>query len=119
VVKTDLIMGGIIKAICKCGFETDFMTGSSATNYNEVCNAPAICFKCSKLVTRNYLSEDAACPACSNPLVFYNQRSLQDLGENEKLLHPQTGVFILPVVNCLCPKCNKKEMKFLHTGCWD
>ena len=38
-------MGGIIKAICECGFETDLMTGSSANNYNEVCNALCPVFK--------------------------------------------------------------------------
>lgn len=112
-------MGGIIKAICKCGFETDFMAGSSATNYNEVCNAPAICFKCRKLVIKNYLSEDLICPACRNQVTFYNHQSLQKHDQNEDLTHTLSKDFVLPEVNCHCPKCGRKEMQFLHTGCWD
>jgi predicted RNA-binding Zn-ribbon protein involved in translation (DUF1610 family) len=112
-------MGGIIKAICKCGFESDFMAGSSASNYNEACSAPAICYTCKKLVVKNYLLDDLTCPACNNQVIFYNHKSLQNPGKNGVLTNSQTRDFTLPEVNCLCPKCGKKEMMFLHTGCWD
>ena len=49
-------MGGIIKAICECGFETDFAAGSSASNYKTVCNAPALCLKCRQFTVKNYFS---------------------------------------------------------------
>ena len=112
-------MGGIIKAICKCGFEPDFMAGSSASKYNEVCNAPAICSKCSKLVIKNYLSDDSNCPTCNNQVIFYNHKLLHNLDKNGVLTNLHTRDFTLPDVNCLCPKCGKKGMEFLHTGCWD
>ena len=102
-------MGGIIKAICKCGFETDFMGGSSATNYSEVCNAPAICFKCKKIIIKNYLSDDINCQTCSNPVTFYNHKSLQQQDKNEDLTDPLTRELALPEVNCLCQNAIRKR----------
>jgi len=108
-------MGGIIKAICECGFETDLMTGSSANNYHKVCNAPALCLNCSKLLTNNYLSDDTKCSTCDNPVTFYNDSSLHETAENNM----ESVYFFLPEGNCLCPACGKMKMRFIHTGCWD
>jgi len=99
--------------------ETDFMDGSSATNYLNVCNAPAICMSCKTFMVKNYLSDDTKCESCDSQIIFYNNNVLQRLSSEKYVLYTDKTEFILPEEKCLCPKCNKKEMKFEHTGCWD
>jgi len=111
-------MGGIIKAICKCGFETGFMGGSSAANYINVCNAPAICISCKTFMVKNYLSDNTKCESCNSQIIFYNNKILQGLPSEKSVHDTAKKEFVLPEVNCLCPKCDEIKMKFLSTGCW-
>ena len=118
-IKNSLIIGGIIKAICKCEFETDFMAGSSAKNYLDVCNAPAICMSCKTFMVKNFLADDTKCESCDSQIIFYNNNALQRLSSEKCVNDTAKKEFVLPEEKYLCPKCDKKEMKFEHTGCWD
>ncbi len=113
-------MGGIIKATCQCGFQTEFMGGSGKDNFDEVCHAPALCSSCSELIVANYMNEASACEKCGKPLIFYNEPKLQENSSNDLNNSPdqRDPIFILPSEKCLCPKCNKKELQFIHVGCW-
>ena len=115
-------MGGIIKAVCECGFETDFMGGSGGRNFNEVCYAPALCPACKTFFVENYTKDDPVCPKCSGAITFYDASMLQ-AGGGGATTQAEAGtetpsLFILPRTLCFCPKCEKMTMKFIHTGCW-
>ena len=71
-------MGTIIKAICKCGFESDdIFAGGSMFNFKTNCSAPAICPNCSKFQKGNYLNKESNCFVCKTKLTFYNNPILQ------------------------------------------
>ncbi len=112
-------MGGIIKAICECGFKTDFIAGSTSANYNELCNAPSLCLSCRKFLVKNYFSEHNTCPVCNNSVTFYNDLSLQKTDEiNMSKLNNLNGQeFVLPDTECLCPACSNKKMRFVTVSC--
>jgi len=116
------IVGGIIKAVCACGFETDFMGGSGRQNVDEVCYAPALCPACKIFLVENYMKENPVCPKCDAAIMFYDSSALQ-AGRNDRQTPAEEniaapGLFILPRTSCFCPKCEKMTMKFIHTGCW-
>ena len=111
-------MGGFIKAKCECGFETDFMGGSSRETMDTVCNAPAICLNCNTFLVLNYLSKDTLCPHCKGKVTFYDDSNLLEEDTAQRRSSFKADYFILPNVRCLCPKCKKKQMSFKHVGCW-
>ncbi len=112
-------MGGIIKAICECGFKTDFIAGSTSTNYNEVCNAPALCLNCRNFLVKNYLSDYKICPVCNNSITFYNDPCLQkkNKSNNSYINNFIKTDFILPDTECLCPECSNTKMRFVRISC--
>ncbi len=109
-------MGGIIKAGCECGFETDFMGGSGSEDFETVCKAPALCLNCKKFIVENYMDKNAVCPDCKGNIIYYDDPDLQDTDDAQP--STDTTIFILPDVKCLCPECGKKQMTFKHIGCW-
>lgn len=84
-------MGSILKAICKCGFESeDIFAGGGFQNFRTTCNAPAICLKCKKLLVKNYLQKHEKCPDCGENITFYDDPKLQTQKNSSKKL---TNIF--------------------------
>jgi len=120
-------MGSMLKAVCKCGFSSEFGAGAGMSNFKEFCAAPAICHSCKLFVVENYLAREKKCPKCSGALTFYNDLYLQakplnNKKKRESVFHwnlPENGVFILPDTLYLCPSCGKFKMKIQFVGCFD
>lgn len=122
-------MGGIIKAHCKCGFESeDIYAGGGRSNFLEVCNAPAICLNCNIFLIKNYMKEQSNCPKCRKKVVFYNDPQVQEQASESYESYndifswnvsDEKGEFRLPDTKYLCPKCKEMTMEFLDIGNWD
>jgi len=121
-------MGGIIRAICKCGFESDkIFAGSGFRNFQTVCAAPAICLNCRRLLIKDYMKKQEKCPDCGREVTFYTDPSLQaQMNESKKPedifswhLSDGMGDFQLPNTQYLCPKCGKMTLTFILIGNWD
>lgn len=121
-------MGSILKAICKCGFESEeIFAGGGFQNFRTTCNAPAICLKCGKLLVGNYLEEHEKCPDCGENITFYDDPKLQTQKNSSKKLTnifywhlgDEKGDFELPNTRYLCPKCGKMTLVFILIGNWD
>ncbi|MBN2106058.1 MAG: hypothetical protein JW832_01425 [Deltaproteobacteria bacterium] len=107
-------MGSIIKALCSCGFETEFFGGSLRSDQQSVCMAPALCAGCGNLQTVNYLEKDCHCPVCRATVVFYNDPALQ---AEQVSSGPQPEDFVLPRSACLCPSCGCFSLHFEPLSC--
>lgn len=122
-------MGGIIKAHCKCGFESEnIYAGGGMLNFHEICNAPAICLNCNIFLIKNYMKKHSKCSECRGKVTFYNDLQVQEqVSESYKWYNDmfswnvsdEKGEFRLPDTKYLCPKCNKMTMEFLDVGNWD
>ena len=121
-------MGTIIKAICKCGFESkDILAGGGFSNFQTTCMAPAICLNCRKFLVKNYKEKDENCPTCGKKVVFYNDPSLQiRIKEPTKArvifswrISDDGKDFRLPDTLYLCPECGEMTLTFVEGGFWD
>ncbi len=122
-------MGGIIRAHCKCGFNSGVIyAGGGMSNFLEVCNAPAICLNCDIFLIKNYMKEQSKCPKCRKKVVFYNDPQVQEqVSESHKEsscifcwnVSDEKGIFLLLDKKYLCPECKEMTMEFLSTGSWD
>jgi len=121
-------MGSIIKAICKCGFESeDIFAGGGFRNFQTTCTAPAICLNCQRFLIKNYMKKHGKCPDCGKEVTFYNDPSVQtQMNESEKPrdifswhISDERGDFQLPNTRYLCPKCGKMTLIFILIGNWD
>lgn len=121
-------MGSIIKAVCKCGFESgDIFAGGGFQNFQTTCMAPAICLNCRKLLIKNYTKEHEKCPDCGREVTFYNDPQVQtQTNESKKTrdifswhTNDEREDFQLPDTQYLCPKCGKMTLTFILIGNWD
>ncbi len=119
-------MGTIIKAICKCGFESEnIFAGGGFVSFRTTCIAPAVCVHCAKFLVLNYIEKDPECPECGKKVTFYDDPSVQkqrkDPGGKDIFSWNTNskGVFRLPDTSYLCPKCGKMGLKFTLVGLWD
>jgi len=121
-------MGTIIKAICKCGFESeDIFAGGGFSNFQNTCTAPAICINCKRFLIKNYKKKHERCSDCGKEVTFYNDPSVRtQIDESEKSgdifswpIDDQRGDFKLPNTRYLCPKCGKMTLEFAVVGNWD
>jgi hypothetical protein len=105
-------MGSVLKAICKCGFEKEFLFGGGMMDFNTVCNVPALNKETGEFVVENYLSKSS-----SEDLSFYNQPNMYsgDLGDE---YHQWSGVLLKQTGN-LCPNCKSFTMNFELIACYD
>ena len=71
-------MGSILAAECQCGYKADALfVGGGFTNFHTVCDAPAVCKTCEKIITLNYMKDGRhLCPECKNETLFYDNPSL-------------------------------------------
>ncbi|MBT7087989.1 hypothetical protein HN928_03400 [bacterium] len=121
-------MGSIIRAHCKCGFESeDIYAGGGMMNFHEICNAPAICLHCNTFLIKNYMKKYSKCPKCRKKVTFYNDSQVQEkVSESDESYYDifswdmeEKGTFFLLNIQYYCPKCKKKSLKFVDIGNWD
>ena len=70
-------MGTILIASCPCGFKPKpiYAGGGMMERFRYICQAPAACLKCKRLLVLNYWDDDVKCPKCGsddwrgNPMV--------------------------------------------------
>jgi len=119
--------GTILKASCPCGFHMDsIMAGGGKANFRTFCAAPAYCAADKTMKILNYLEDAPSCGPDGGKPVFYNDPSLQErlpAGAQPKIVFSwntdKKGVFVLPDVNYLCPRCGKMTLRFESVGFWD
>jgi predicted RNA-binding Zn-ribbon protein involved in translation (DUF1610 family) len=89
-------------------------------SFQKIDMEPALCPKCKKFLVLNYKLENI-CPHCGAKVVFYNEKSTQDLAEKGKVNDEiiEWGEFKLPNTSYLCPNCEQIAMHFRVKGYWD
>jgi DNA-directed RNA polymerase subunit M/transcription elongation factor TFIIS len=121
-------MGSIIKAICKCGFDSGaILAGGNSHNFRRTCIAPAICLNCQRFLIKNYMKKHETCPNCGKVVTFYDNPLVQTkMSKTKKSMNifswhisDEREDFQLPNVRYLCPKCEKMTLKFVLVGYWD
>jgi hypothetical protein len=107
-------MGQMLNAICnKCGFQKEVSFGAGMSDFQTVCNVPALNTKTGKLVVKNFLKVDKQ----ANDITFYNDPKMYK-GEIEDEYHQWGDIFLSPKNN-LCPKCKTYSMNFENLGNFD
>jgi len=118
-------MGTLVYAQCGCGYKTEnFALGGGMENFQTYCGFPYLCPTCREVTVANYLDATPSCDSCgTKSITSYATRAL--MGEREKgnafdkYLGPERGTLTLPQGTYLCPKCEKKTLRFEWGGMWD
>ena len=117
-------MGVILQGQCECGFETEnLFIGGGMLDFTSKCYIPAVCLNCNIFLVKNYNKKFSKCPKCRKKVVFYNDPQLQNKPKHGSPLFEwnisEDDPFILLDTEYYCPKCKKKQMRFIDMGCWD
>ena len=119
-------MGSAVIAVCKCGYEENFMIGSGSMDFNEVCYFPCLCKKCNGAVGVNLLDSSPTCPICKdNAVIPYDKEELiLERGQDEVAswnVEEQVGRSVkLTDGKYYCPYCKEYNLTFRDSGiCWD
>ena len=90
-----ITMGIIIKAICKCGFESeDIFAGGGFLNFQTNCSAPAICLNCRRFLIKNYMKKTRNVQYVERKFLFtmtHQYKSRQINRRNPILIH---GIYV-------------------------
>ena len=104
----------MIRATCKiCGFEKEFLFGAGMSDFEAICNVPAINKKTGKFIIKNIYEIDQL----SSNIIFYNQPEMYS-GSMEEGAHQWREVFIKEKNN-LCHKCLTYSLDFDVYGNYD
>ena len=119
-------MGGILRAKCDCGFESEnIFAGGGMENHASIDMEPALCIDCHLFLVKNHYKKYARCPKCNKKVIFYDDPRLRIRSDNTKKEDSHTfrewqwGGFKLPNSKYLCPKCGRMHLTFYVEGCWD
>ena len=119
-------MGSAVTAVCKCGYEKDFMIGGGMMDFMEVCHFPCLCKKCEAVVDVNIMVSPPICSVCkdSGVVPYDNEELILELGEEEVAswnMEEKLGREVkLTDGKYYCPNCKEFHLTFLDGGlCWD
>jgi hypothetical protein len=130
-------MGGLIKAICECGFESDDLPiGSGMMDYKEgVCGVPNYCDNCKIIgvaIIKDQISKSSSnaetenkitCRQCGREAHYYGEivKGKIEYKADNIADWPVTNdkVWVLKNKFYYCPKCQKNRIKFYFSGYWD
>jgi hypothetical protein len=117
--KSAKAMGTIVRAICKCGLESEDIyqgIGFAFQTEEEFCEA-AYCDNCGIIAGKDGRKLTPKCPKCRKNMTFYND--VLNKGRT-------TSNFELACSNYLekrkywhCPSCKKRTLIFETRGLWD
>ncbi len=103
-------MGSQVKAICKCGINTDILIGGGKMNYVFINYFPCLCEDCEDVVQVN-LKNILSCPNCfGRKITPYNNDLLVGLKGDKQII--EWGKNILTDGTYWCPKCKKMTLEF-------
>ena len=110
-------MGTVFEVSCTCGFKSSVHVGAGQMNFETYCGAPAVCKPCGVFLELNYFIKDQKCPDCDEPVVFYDDSSLQAPvaeGQQGWLVewHVEPTPFRLPWTTFYCPRCHQLALTF-------
>jgi len=116
-------MGGIVKALCPCGYQREMYLGGGMRNYTTYCNFPILCRKCKLLLEVNLLKKDVACPICHHSdYMAYDDPSLCFQKGNEIFSWNYEKIgrqLVLTDGIYFCPGCRQSSLRFKNMGNWD
>ena len=105
-------MGSVLKAICKCGFEQEFLFGAGMMDFETVCNVPAVNKETGEFTVENYFNKDSL-----ENLSFYTQPEMYS-GKIIDDYHEWGEVLLKPTAN-FCPKCKNFKLTFEGIALFD
>ena len=121
------LMGGITKALCKCGYSTGkLFTGGGMNNYTVQNYFPSLCSEGEHVVLVNLFDQnfkctnqnhlDAPIPYSDVKLKKIKPNDSGDIDSDDDYLDDEQlergNVY-------LCPKCKNYDLKFVSLGLWD
>jgi hypothetical protein len=119
-----MMMGSLLKAHCKCGYESKMAVGGGMTSFKTYCGFPVYCRSCKTLFQANLYGEEVRCPTCKGSQVApYDDESMCE--KSGKRVFSWSAAeklgrkLILTDGNYLCPECSNFSMHFESIGCWD
>ena len=112
-------MGSIIKAVCKCGLESDEIYQGIGFMYFETGTRiePAYCDACGIVVGRDMSKSYSKCPKCRRKIRFYKDDVEENLSEEETEL--LSGDYLEEKEFWYCPRCKRETLRFESMGLWD
>jgi hypothetical protein len=124
IVSRRIIVGSLVKAHCRCGYERKLAVGGGMTSHETLCSFPVYCPPCKALFQANLFAEEIRCPTCKGLQVApYDDESMCEKRGNRVFSWSAAKrlgrTLILTDGNYLCPECNDFSMHFEDIGCWD
>lgn len=102
-------MAGGYKANCKCGYETQVLSGSTRAMRDGQCYKPALCKDCGKLGSSLYGKDAPKCKFCQSAnIVSYKDSELR-ADQSAKFIELTNGLYF-------CPQCKEFGLSFKDTG---
>jgi len=118
-------MGDIVVAECDCGYQTKNLgLGGGMQDFTTYCGFPYLCLNCREVTVANFLDAEPSCRSCgSRSITAYNAEPLMGERENGVVfnwyINSERGELTLPEGTYLCPKCERKTLRFLWAGMFD